>query len=114
MRHPGTPEARKRIDARAEGTLDQVVRRSLAAAAECERSARIAGASKDSLGQARLSNAAAALGRLAVQALKARSLVGDILPRPKAQTKDAPLMPGPDGAQQGRDLRSWFPAREDA
>lgn len=114
VRHPGTPEARKRIDARMEGTLDQVVRGSLAAKADCERSSKIAGAAKDSLGQARLANAAAALGRLAVAALKARATTGDILPKGNRTTKQDEEPEGASQAADGGSLDRWLPGRVDA
>jgi hypothetical protein len=114
VRHPGTPEAKKRIDARVEGTLDQVVRSSLAAKAECERSSKLAGAAKDSLGQARLANAAANLGRLAVQALKARGMVGDILPKGSGPPKASESAPGATAAPEGVGLDDWIPGRVDA
>ena len=78
---PSTPEGKARDGAKVEGTLDSIVRRALKSAEHCERGARLAVGGKDSLGAARMANAASGLYRQAIAALRARSTVGDILPK---------------------------------
>ena len=113
-RHPpGTHAAKVRDEARKEGTLDEIVRDALKTSQKLTEQARAA-ASKDSLSSARLGNAAAALHRAAISALKARSTVGDILPKAKVAAKAPEEAEGATAAQDGGALESWLPGRVDA
>ena len=115
-RHPrGTPEVLARQAARAEGTLDQVVRRCLDLAKTLESAATKAAKSPGEDGKnlqraAALGFASSRLHAQAVLALKARAMVGDITPRP-----DAPKSAGaaPQAREDGA-LESWLPGRADA
>lgn len=95
-RHPkGTPEAEARDQAREErekvrqdGTLDDIVERALTHAKKLEA---IKPEKEDSLGAARIANAISGLYRQAIAGLRARGMVGDILP---GRERAAPAIPG--------------------
>jgi len=109
-RHPpGTPQAKTRDEAKKEGTLDEIVRDALTTSRRLTQQSR-AIAAKDSLGSARLGNAAAALHRAAISALKARSTVGDILPKPNGSPAPAEATGGPKAAPEEGGLEGWLDA----
>ena len=96
-RHPeGSPEAIKRDETRVEGTLDDIVRNAVETSKELARAARLA-APKDSLAAARMAQAAAALHRAAISALRSRGHVGDVPHGAQRQHSPNPLHPA-DGA----------------
>jgi hypothetical protein len=74
--------------ARQDGTLDDIVERALNMAQRLER---IKPPVEDTLGAARIANAISGLYRQAIAGLRARGIVGDILP---GRERGAPAVPG--------------------
>ena len=79
---PTTTEAKRLDEIRAEGTLDEIVRRALALSAKFEKLTASDG--EKALAAQRITRAAATMFNAAISGLKARGVVGDLVARPKA------------------------------
>ena len=90
---PDSPEVRKRMEVRAEGTLDEIVRRALALATKFEKIPVTDAA--QALAAQRITLAAARMYNAAIQGLKARGTVGDIPKGDKAGAAPKGTVPPP-------------------